>query len=191
MAMSELEKLRAGLPYDFTDVEVNALKLDAVLACQKLNGISVLDQEKREEAIRGLLGSAGVSPNILPVFNCDNGKNIHVGDHFLMNYNGTILDIERVTIGDYVMIGPNTLITTVGHPLSPKGRRAKLGIAQPVVIGSDVWIGGNVTILPGITIGSNVVIAAGAVVNRDVPDNCVVGGIPARVLKEIENDLAG
>ncbi|OAM29242.1 acetyltransferase [Eikenella longinqua] len=187
--MSELEKLKAGLPYDFTDPEVNALKLNAVRACQKLNGISVLEQDKREAAIHELLGSSGVSPNILPVFNCDNGKNIHVGDHFLMNYNGTILDIERVSIGDHVMIGPNTLITTVGHPLSPKGRRANLGMARPVVIGNDVWIGGNVTILPGITIGSNVVIAAGAVVTKDIPDNCVAGGVPARVLKTIENDL--
>ena len=94
-----------------------------------------------------------------------------------------------VHIGDYVMIGPNTLITTVNHPISPKGRRAHLGIGKPVVIGSDVWIGGNVTILPGVTIGSNVVIAAGAVVTKDVPDNCIVGGVPAKLIREIENDI--
>ena len=72
------------------------------------------------------------------------------------------------------MIGPNTLITTVGHPLSPAGRRKHLGIARPVTIGNDVWIGGNVTILPGVTIGNNVVVGAGAVVTKDVPDNVVV-----------------
>ncbi|MBM7642950.1 sugar O-acetyltransferase [Streptococcus loxodontisalivarius] len=187
--MTELEKLEAGLPYDFTDPEVNARKVDAVLGCQKLNSISLLDTGAREKALRQLLGSAGKNPNILPTFNCDNGKNIHVGDQFLMNYNGTILDIAPVTIGDYVMIGPNTMITTVGHPLTPKGRRQNLGIAEPVKIGNDVWIGGNVTILPGVTIGNNVVVAAGAVVTKDVPDNSLVGGIPAKLIKTLPNDL--
>ncbi|MGT2803130.1 sugar O-acetyltransferase [Streptococcus henryi] len=187
--MKELEKLKAGLPYDFTDSEVNALKINAIIGCQKLNSIDVLDVYKRQEAISELFGSVGDNPNILPVFNCDNGKNIHVGNQFLMNYNGTILDVEKVEIGDYVMIGPNTLITTVNHPLSPRGRRQNLGIAKPVRIGSDVWIGGNVTILPGVTIGNNVVVAAGAVVNKDVPDNCVVGGVPAKMIKALDNDL--
>lgn len=87
------------------------------------------------------------------------------------------------------MIGSNTLITTVNHPLSPLGRRRHLGIAKPVNIGSDVWIGGNVTILPDITIGNNVVIAAGAVVTKDIPDNCVVGGVPAKFIKTLDNDI--
>ena len=87
------------------------------------------------------------------------------------------------------MIGPNTLITTVGHPLSPKGRREYHALAKPVRIGNDVWIGGNVTILPGVTIGNNVVVAAGAVVTEDVPDNTWVGGVPAKVIKTIENDI--
>ena len=95
----------------------------------------------------------------------------------------------EVYIGNNVMIEPNSLITTVGHPLSPKGRRGYMDKAAPVRIGNDVWIGGNVTILPGITIGNNVVIAAGAVVSKDVPDNCMVGGVPARLMKQIENDV--
>lgn len=187
--MTELEKLDAGMEYDFWDEEVDARKLNAVLGCQKLNAISVLDGEAREVAIRELFGDVGENPAVLPVFNCDNGKNIHVGKNFLANYNVTILDIAPVHIGDYVMIGPNTLITTVNHPITPMGRRRHLGIAKPVVIGNDVWIGGNVTILPGVRIGNNVVIAAGAVVTKDIPDNCVAGGVPARVIKEIENDI--
>lgn len=122
---------------------------------------------------------------IQPNFNCDYGKNIHVGEDFLTNYNVTILDIAPVHIGDYVMIGPNTLISTVGHPLSPKGRREKKANSLPVTIGNDVWIGGNCTILPGVTIGNNVVIAAGAVVTKDAPDNCVVAGVPAKVVKDL------
>lgn len=187
--MTELEKLDAGLEYDFWDKEVDGRKLNAVIGCEKLNAISVLDSEAREAAIRELFGTVGENPTVLPVFNCDNGKNIHVGKNFLANYNVTILDIAPVHIGDYVMIAPNTLITTVNHPMNPSGRRKHLGIAKPVTIGNDVWIGANVTILPGVTIGNNVVVAAGAVVTKDVPDNVLVGGVPARVIKEIENDV--
>lgn len=187
--MTEVEKLRAGLEYDFYDPEVDALKLNAVKLCRKLNAMDDTNYPAKQEVIRELFGSAGENPVLLPVFNCDNGKNIHVGDYFLANYNVTILDIMEVRIGDYVMIGPSTLITTVNHPLSPLGRRKHLGIGKPVTIGNDVWIGGNVTILPGVTIGNNVVIAAGAVVTKDVPDNCVVGGVPAKFIKSIPNDV--
>ena len=87
------------------------------------------------------------------------------------------------------MIGPNTTITTVGHPIKPKGRREHLAQGSEIRICDDVWIGANVTILPGVTIGNNVVIGAGAVVNKDIPDNSLAVGVPARVIKEIENDL--
>lgn len=187
--MTELEKLRAGLEFDFTDPEVNALKLNAVRLCQRLNATYVTDYPARERIIRELFGSAGVNPVVLPVFNCDNGKNIHVGDNFLANYNVTILDIVDVTIGNHVMIAPHTLITTIGHPLSPAKRRKSLGVTAPVKIGNDVWIGSNVTILPGVTLGNNVVVAAGAVVTKDVPDNSLVGGVPARLLKTLPNDV--
>lgn len=138
--MTELEKLDAGLEYDFWDEGVNARKLNAIEICAKLNVLPVTEEAARERAIRELFGAAGRNPTVLPTFCCDNGKNIRVGGgNFLANYNVTILDIAPVTIGDYVMIGPNTLITTVNHPLSPAGRRRHLGQARPVVIGRDVW----------------------------------------------------
>ena len=87
------------------------------------------------------------------------------------------------------MIGPNTLISTVNHPMTPMGRRKHLGIAKPVTIGDDVWMGGNVTILPGVTIGNNVIIAAGAVVTKDVPSNTLVGGVPAKKIKSLVDDV--
>ena len=88
-----------------------------------------------------------------------------------------------------VIIVPHTLIATVGHPLSPAKRRAHSAIAKPIRIGNDVWIGGNVTILPGLTIGNNVVIAAGAVVTKDVQDNSLVAGVPAKKVRDLENDV--
>lgn len=184
--MTELEKLDAGLEYDFWDEGVAQRKYNAIAGCNKLNAIDVRDNAARGVAIRELFGSAGENAAVLPVFNCDNGSNIHVGKNFIANYNVTILDIAPVYIGDDVMLGPNTLISTVNHPLSPLGRRKHLGIAKVVTIGNDVWIGGNCTIVPGVTIGNNVIVAAGAVVTKDVPDNCVVGGVPAKIIKKLE-----
>ena len=187
--MTELEKLKAGLEYCYDDPEVDALKERAIIWCQKFNALDPLNFEGQAAMLKENLGSVGEHVWLAKTFNCDNGKNIHIGDNFTGNYNITMLDIREITIGDNVMIGPNTLITTVNHPLSPKGRRAHLGIAKPVRIGNDVWIGGNCTILPGVTIGNNVVVAAGAVVTKDIPDNCVVGGVPAKKIKDIENDV--
>lgn len=187
--MTELEKLEAGLPYDFHDPEVNARKLNAVKGCQKLAACDPADTVKMNAILREFFGGVGEDANILPGFICDCGKNIFVGDDFLANYHVTILDIAPVHIGDHVMIGPNTMISTVNHPMTPSGRRKHLGIAKPVTIGDDVWIGGNVTILPGVTIGNNVVVAAGAVVTKNVPDNSLVAGVPAKVIRTLENDL--
>ena len=187
--MTETEKLDLGLEYNFWDEGVNARKLHAIEGCAKLNAISPLDEDAREAAVRELFGRAGSNPTVLSVFSCDNGRNIFVGDNFLANYNVTILDIAPVRIGNHVMIGPNTTISTVFHPLSPAKRRQHTGQAKPVTIGDDVWIGANCTILPGVTIGNNVVVAAGAVVNKDVPDNCVAGGVPAKIIKYIEDDV--
>ena len=125
----------------------------------------------------------------MPNFICDCGKNIHVGDYFLANYNVIILDIAKFRAGNNVWIGPSTLITTINHPLNPKGRREHLGIAKPITICNDVWIGGNVTILPGVNIGNNVVVAAGAVMTKDVPDNSLIGGVPAKIIRELVNDV--
>ena len=190
--MTELEKLDAGMAYDFWDKDVNGRKLNAIKFCRELQRLQDTDatEDEQAELIKQYFGAVGRDICICPGFMCDNGKNIRVGDQFLANYHVTILDIMPVTIGDYVMIGPNTLITTVNHPLSPMGRRKHLGIGSPVVIGNDVWIGGNVTILPGVHIGNNVVIAAGAVVTKDVPDNCLVGGIPAKKIKDLNDDIS-
>lgn len=188
--MTELEKMEVGLPYRFTDPELGGRRRHAIALVEEYNAIPALDFAAQEKFVQEkLFGSAGVSPSVQQGFNCDVGTNIFVGDHLIANFGVTILDVAKVTIGDWCMIGPNVLITTVNHPLSPKGRRERLGVARPVVIGDDVWIGGNAVILPGITIGNNVVVAAGAVVTHDVPSNSVVAGVPARVIKQIEDDV--
>ena len=189
--MTELEKLEAGLEYCYDDPEVEARKENAILQCKIYNAIDDTDYDAQDAQLRAMLGHVGEKVWIAKTFNCDNGKNIFIGDNFTGNYNLTILDIRKVTIGDNVMIGPGCLISTVNHPLTPMGRQQHMGIAKPVTIGNDVWLGGNVTVLPGVTIGNNVVVAAGAVVTKDVPDNSLVGGVPARLIRKIENDIPG
>lgn len=187
--MKEIEKLKAGLEYCYDDEEVSLMKLEAIQNSKLYDSIDESDLDKQHEVLSEILGSVGEKVWIAQHFCFDNGKNIFIGNNFTGNFNLTILDIKEVYIGDNVMIAPNTTITTVGHPLSPKKRRAYLAQAKEIKIGDDVWIGANVTILPGVTIGNNVVIGAGAVVTKDIPDNSLAVGVPARVIKEIENDI--
>ncbi|WP_071130716.1 sugar O-acetyltransferase [Enterococcus timonensis] len=183
--MTELENLTAGKEYYFLDEEVAKRKADAAQLCQEFNQISATDPVAQTKKIKQILGSTGERVSVQATFNCDYGKNIHVGEDFLSNYNLTILDVAPVNIGHDVIIGPNVDIYTVNHPMTVAGRRKYLAQASPVTIGNDVWIGGKSTIMPGITIGNNVIIAAGAVVTHDVPDNTLVGGVPARKIKSI------
>lgn len=187
--MTELEKLEAGLEYCFLDQGVAARKERALTLCREFNSIDPANHAAQLEVLKNLFGTVPDDVSIQPDFNCDYGLNIHVGHNFIVNYNVTILDIAPVHIGDYAMIGPNTLITTVNHPLSAQGRRERKAQAKPVIIGDAVWIGGNCVILPGVTIGSNVVIAAGAVVTKNISDNSVVAGVPARKIKTLETDI--
>ena len=120
---------------------------------------------------------------LFPPFYTDCGKNMRIGKRVFINSGCKFQDQGGITIGDDVLVGHNCVIATLNHAMDPD-RRADM-IPAPVKIGDKVWIGANVTILQGVTIGEGAVIAAGAVVNKDVPTRTVVGGIPAKVLKEI------
>lgn len=115
------------------------------------------------------------------------GKNINIGKNVFINFDCTFLALGGITIEDDVLIGPKVSLITENHPLNPKLRKGLIG--KPIHIKKNAWIGANTTILPGVAIGENAVIAAGAVVSKDVPDNVVVGGIPAKIIKKIENEI--
>lgn len=151
----------------------------------EFNNLHPSKTEEMQAIIRDLFGSTGSSFHINQPFRCDYGCNIHVGENFFANFNLTVLDEAKVTIGDNAFIGPNVSIYTVCHPLEAEERNKIIEWAKPVTIGDSVWIGGNAVILPGVTVGHNVVIGAGAVVTKDVPDNVVVVGNPARILKTL------
>ena len=139
--------------------------------------------KERNELLRGLLGKSDGDTFINQPFYCDYGSNIRVGRRFFANFNFTVLDEAAVTVGDNCFIGPNVSIYTACHSTDPIERNSRREWAKPVTIGDNVWIGGSVTILPGVTIGSNVTIGAGSVVVKDIPDGCVAVGNPCRVVK--------
>ena len=113
------------------------------------------------------------------------GTNIYIGDNFYANFNFTIVDDHKVTIGDNVLIAPNVTISVTGHPVHHELRKSGEMFSFPVTIGNNVWIGSNVVINPGVTIGDNSVIGAGSVVTRNIPPDVVAAGVPCKVLRAI------
>lgn len=184
--MNEWEKARKGYLYDANnDPAIVEKHLAALNLCFELNCISPLRRPEREQKIREIVAEIGEGFDILSPFFCDFGENIHIGRNFYANHNLSILDGGRVTVGDSVFIAPNVVITTAGHAIDPEQRDRGLEIALPITIGSHVWLGANVSVLPGVTIGDNVVIGAGSVVTKDIPDNVIAAGVPCRVLRPI------
>lgn len=181
---SEREKMLAGELYDPLDPELVRARERARDMCQELNGTCEADQMVRQHILTELFGSGGDSVWMQPPFYCDYGSNILLGKRVFFNFNCVVLDVCRVTVGDHVLFGPAVQIYTATHPMNAELRRRQ-EYGKPVVIGSDVWIGGGAIICPGITIGEKAVIGAGSVVTRDIPAGVFAAGNPCRVIREI------
>ena len=123
---------------------------------------------------------------IRPPLWVDYGYNIAIGDGSWVNYGLTALDVAPITIGADVLIGPNCSLYTAVHPTEPGPRRAKWESCEPITLEDNVWLGGSVTVCPGVTIGENSIIGAGAVVTRSIPANSIAVGNPARVIKALK-----
>lgn len=167
------------------DPDTEGLPDDRMKAAELCHQISTcFNRDEKNALIQRLFGRADETSSINGRFFCDYGYNIEVGKNFYMNTNGVILDCGKVTIGDYVMIGPNVTLCTAGHPLDAETRYTYEEFAKPIHIADKVWIGANVIVLPGVNIGTGAVVGAGSVVTKDVPEHTVVVGNPARVVKE-------
>lgn len=178
---TEKEKMLAGELYTAMDEELGRDHVRAQEILAAFNGSPV---ENKSYLLKDLFGKTGENFCVKPNFRCDYGCHIYVGENFFANYDCIILDVCKVTIGDNCMFGPRVSIYTASHPLDSATRITGLEYGKPVTIGNNVWIGGDAVINPGVTIGDNVVIASGAVVTKDVPDNVVVGGNPAKIIKQ-------
>lgn len=181
----EWEKMLRGERYRATHPEFYRMLMETRELLWEFNSLRPSELGRQQEILRQLLGGHGERFHVNQPFRCDLGCNIFVGEDFFANFNLTILDEAHVTFGDHAFIGPNVSIYTACHPLDAKERNTGDEWALPVTIGNNVWIGGSVTILPGVTIGDNVVIGAGSVVTRDIPSNSVSVGNPARVIKHL------
>ena len=187
--MTEKEKMLSGQLYNALDSQLIKELNEVKDVLQEYNRIRATDLEQRRQVLMSLLGHVGDDKVFInQPFYCDYGKHISVGKRFFANFNFTVLDEARVTIGDDCFIGPNVGIYTACHSTDPVARNTRQEWALPVTIGDNVWIGGHVVILPGVTIGDNVTIGAGSVVTSDIPSNCIAVGNPCHVIKTLDGD---
>ena len=186
----EWRKMVNGELYDAADSRLSALLMQTRQTLWQFNNLPPANLDAQRAVLRKLLGHCGEQFLFNQPFRCDYGCNISIGERFFANFNLTILDEAPVTIGDDAFIGPNVSIYTACHSTDVAERNSRREWALPVSIGNNVWIGGSVTILPGVTIGNGVTIGAGSVVTRSVPDDVVVAGNPARIIRRLSGDCA-
>ena len=183
--MTEKEKQQAGELYFGNDKELMKDRANAKKLCMEYNAITYNDYQKRERLLDRLLALKSENTWIEPNFFCDYGYNIVIGDNFYANHNLVILDCADVIFGDNVFIGPNCGFYAAGHPIDAEQRNSGLEYSKPIKVGSNVWFGGNVCVMPGVTIGDNTVIGGGSVVVDDIPSGVVAAGNPCKVIRPI------
>ncbi len=177
-----------GLLYDVFEQELTDIKDKTYGLVSELSRASHFDTEYVMSLVRKIVAKIGQDSYIVPPFRCDYGDHVFIGNNTYINYNCCFLDSAKVTIGDYVYMGPNCNIFTPCHPIHHELRKEKVTeYALPVTVGSHSWIGGDVVITPGVTIGENCVIGAGSVVTKDIPDNSIAVGNPCKVIRQIND----
>ncbi|MBR3867479.1 MAG: sugar O-acetyltransferase [Butyricicoccus sp.] len=187
--MTEREKMARGLWYDANyDADLVQARADAEDLCFELNHTRPSDRAKREEILGKLLPDRGSDTVILSPFYTDYGANCRIGEATFINHNAYLMDGAPITIGSHCFIGPNCGMYTGNHPMIAEERNRGLEQAKPIHIGDNVWIGADVTILPGVTIGEGCVIGAKSLVNRDIPAGMFAAGVPCRVIRPITGD---
>lgn len=182
---TEKEKMLSGENYFSNDKELTLDRNRVKKLLHKLNVVEYLMNGNARAILRELLPNAHKRIYIEPPFHCDYGYNIHLGEKVYFNVNCVVLDAAKVTIGSNVFIGPGVHIYTATHPTNAVERQT-VEFAKPVSIGNDCWIGGNTVICPGVTIGDGCTIGAGSVVTKDIPENSLAVGNPARVIKKLK-----
>ncbi|MGQ7275240.1 sugar O-acetyltransferase [Marinobacter sp. V034] len=187
--LSEWEKMLSGELYDPTDPVLVEARNRARDLCQDLNATREGQDKERAVILLELFNKGGDTVGMQPPFFCDYGTNIELGERVFFNFNCVVLDVARVTIGDYTLFGPAVQIYTATHPFDAALRRRQ-EYAKPIEIGSDVWVGGGAIICPGVRIGSRTIIGAGSVVTRDIPEGVFAAGNPCRVIRAITEEEA-
>ena len=194
--MTEEEKCMAGMLYDCHDDSFIKRKARATAWCERYRSIPYERRSERYAMLKELFPSVGTNVSVADDFVCGFGDNIRIGSNVSVNYRCTFIDCNTITIGNDVLIAPGVQINTASHPVRLDERLTEgwregdsqyrwRTYARPVVIGNGVWIGAGAVILGGVTIGDGAVVAAGAVVTKDVAPGTLVGGVPARKIRDI------
>ena len=195
--INEWDRMVAGKLYNPSSKDIEKKHRDGMCRCDRFNKISMRRAKTKQRALEKLIPSARENGLALfAPFYCEYGVNIHVGKGCFVNYNCTFLDVAPITLGDGVWIGANVTLATPNHPFIAQERlpadypdgNHDLEYSAPITIKDGCWICSSVTICGGVTIGQNSIVAAGAVVNRDVPPNSIVAGVPAKVIRKIDED---
>jgi len=180
---NEMEKMFAGERYNAHTPEMYAHRTKVKQLLHKLN-VTEYYTDKFQGVINQLCPNSAKNLHLEPPFYCDYGQFIYAAENVFINFGAVILDGAKVTIGANTLIAPGVHIYTAQHPLDA-AERAEWEDCKPVTIGEQCWIGGHVTICPGVTIGNRSVIGAGSVVTKDVPEDCLAVGNPARVIRKL------
>ena len=184
-----LEHLNSGKPVkggSEAHLFMHGVSQEALKITAEINGSYHEPQQLRALFSRLIGQPVDESFAMFPPFYTDCGKNIHIGKHVFINMGCKFQDQGGIFIGDGALIGHNVVLATLNHAMSPHDRGTM--IPAPIHIGKNVWIGSNATILPGVTIGDGAIVAAGAEVTRDVPENTIVGGVPARIMRHLSKE---
>jgi maltose O-acetyltransferase len=185
--MSEMKRrMLAGELYLADDPELAAESARAQKLQERFNATRHDEQVLRDSLLRELLGDVGEGVVVRPPFFCDYGSHISIGARTFANYDCVMLDVAPSRIGAACQLAPRVQLLTATQPIDPEPRRIGWESAEPIAIGANVWLGGGAVVCPGVTIGDDTVVGAGAVVTRDLPAGVVAAGVPARVLREID-----
>ena len=184
--MTQKERMEKGLVYYCNDESILS---DQALCLEKqydYNATRPQESKKREALLKEMFAQIGEGTYIEPPLHSNwGGKHTHLGKWVYANFNLTLVDDTDIYIGDYTMIGPNTVIATAGHPIDPELRQRATQYNKPVHIGKNCWLGAGVVVMPGVTIGDNTVIGAGSIVTKDIPSGVVAVGNPCRVMRQV------
>lgn len=193
--ISDWERMISGKLYNSSSKDIEQQHNIGMWRCDRFNKISAWRTKAKQRALENLIPSAkGKGLGIFAPFYCEYGVNIHVGKGCFVNYKCTFLDVAPITLGDGVWIGANVTLATPNHPFIAEERlpadypdgNHDLEYASPIIIKDGCWICSSATVCGGVTIGENSIVAAGAVVNRDVPPGSIVAGVPAKVIRKID-----